>query len=383
MLQKEEYLFTHQDTLAKLHENLPLTEKLSFLHQMIREDFPFIDRVAIALFDEKTDMLKTYTHSTEGNDSPVTTYEAPLSAAPSLRAIIDHRRPRLVQDLNIFDKGTHEHTKRVAAKGYKASYTIPLYQSGTFIGFLFFNSLQAHPFDSKILRQIDIYGHLIALMVINELTAIRTLLAAVRAARSMTHYRDIETGSHIDRTAHYARLIARELAPSYNITDEQIEHIFLFSPMHDVGKIGIPDIILRKPGKLDEAEFDVMKTHPAKGREIIDAVLEDFSLGTFGHANILRNIAEFHHEAIDGSGYPKGLKGDEIPIEARISAVADVFDALTSRRTYKAAWNNERAFAMLRQMSNFKLDRDCVEALINNTAKLLEIQQRFRDEDLI
>lgn len=382
-MQSEEDLFTHQDTLAKLHENIPLTEKLRFLHQVIRQDFPFIDRLAIALFDEKTGMLKTYTHSTEGNDNPVATYEAPLNSAPSLHAIIEHRRPRLVQDLTIFAKGAHEHTKRVAAKGYKSSYTMPLYQSSIFIGFLFFNSMQEHPFKPKVLRQIDIYGHLIALMVINELAAIRTLLAAVRAARSMTHYRDLETGSHIDRTAHYARLIARELAPDYGISDEQIEHIFLFSPMHDVGKIGIPDTILRKPGKLDDTEFDVMKTHPVKGREIIDSVLEDFGLGALGHTNILRNIAEFHHEAVDGSGYPNGLKGEEIPIEARISAVADVFDALTSRRSYKAPWTNEQAFAVLRQMSNSKLDRDCVEALIGNVDKILEIQQRFRDNELI
>jgi HD-GYP domain-containing protein (c-di-GMP phosphodiesterase class II) len=382
-MQQQKDLFTHQDTLANLHENIPLTEKLRFLHQIIRQDFPFLDRLAIALFDEKTQILKTYTHSTEGNDSPVTTYEAPLSSAPSLHAIIEHRRPRLVQDLNIFSQGTHEHTKRIAAKGYKSSYTMPLYQGRTFIGFLFFNSLQAHPFTSHSLRQIDIYGHLVALMVINELTAIRTLIAAVRAARSMTHYRDLETGSHIDRTAHYARLIARELASNYDITDEQIEHIFLFSPMHDVGKIGIPDNILRKPSRLDDSEFDVMKTHPEKGREIIEAVLKDFSLGTFGHVDILRNIAEYHHEAMDGSGYPKGLKGDEIPIEARISAVADVFDALTSRRVYKAAWTNEEAFAVLQKMSNTKLDRDCVNALINNLDKVLAIQQQFRDEELI
>jgi HD-GYP domain-containing protein (c-di-GMP phosphodiesterase class II) len=382
-MQQQKDLFTHQDTLANLHENIPLTEKLRFLHQIIRQDFPFLDRLAIALFDEKTQILKTYTHSTEGNDSPVTTYEAPLSSAPSLHAIIEHRRPRLVQDLNIFSQGTHEHTKRIAAKGYKSSYTMPLYQGRTFIGFLFFNSLQAHPFTSQSLRQIDIYGHLVALMVINELTAIRTLIAAVRAARSMTHYRDLETGSHIDRTAHYARLIARELASNYDITDEQIEHIFLFSPMHDVGKIGIPDNILRKPSRLDDSEFDVMKTHPEKGREIIEAVLKDFSLGTFGHVDILRNIAEYHHEAMDGSGYPKGLKGDEIPIEARISAVADVFDALTSRRVYKAAWTNEEAFAVLQKMSNAKLDRDCVNALINNLDKVLAIQQQFGDEELI
>lgn len=381
-MSQEEDLFPHQDILAQLHESLPLSDKLRFLHQVIREDFPFIDRLSIALFDEKTSMLKTYTHSTEGA-SPLAAYEAPLAAASSLREIMQRRRPRVVQDLAIFAHGTQEHTKRVASTGYQASYTMPLYQSDTFIGFLFFNSFKPHPFVPEALRQIDIYGHLIALMVINELTAIRTLLAAVQAARSMTHYRDVETGSHIDRTAHYARLIARELAPRYNLSDEQIEHIFLFSPLHDIGKIGIPDSVLRKPGKLDEAEFKVMMTHPQKGREIIDVILEDFSLGTFGHVGIMRNIAEYHHEAIDGSGYPKGLKGDEIPIEARISAVADIFDALTSRRTYKAPWSNNDAFAMLRRLADTKLDRDCVDAMLKNIDKVEEIQQRFRDEGVV
>lgn len=382
MSSEKENLFSHQDTLAQLHENRPLSEKLGFLHQLIREDFPFIDRLAIALLDEKTGILKTYTHSTSEGKSPISAYETPLDAAPSLCEIMQRRRPRLVQDLTLFDNGTHQHTKQIAAKGYKASYTMPLYQNSVFIGFLFFNSYQPHAFGPSILRQIDIYGHLIALMVIGELTAIRTLLSAVRAARSMTHYRDVETGSHIDRTAHYARLIAKELAPRYYLKDEQIEHIFLFSPLHDIGKIGIPDSILRKPGKLDEHEFEIMKTHPEKGREIIDSILKDFSLGTsFGHVDILRNIAEYHHEAIDGSGYPRNLKGDEIPIEARISAVADVFDALTSRRTYKEPWSNQEAFAMLQRLADNKLDKDCVEVMINNIDKIKEIQQRFQDKE--
>ncbi len=375
-----ENLFLHQDTLAQLHEDRPLSDKLRFLHQLIREDFPFVERLAIALLDEKTNTLKTYTHSTADDATPLIAYEASLDDAPSLHEIIQKRRPRLVQDLAIFDQGKHRHTQKIREKGYRASYTMPLYQSGTFIGFLFFNSLEPHPFGPEILRQIDIYGHLIALVVINELTAIRTLLSAVKVARSMTHYRDLETGSHIDRTAHYARLIALELAPRYQLTDEQIEHIFLFSPLHDVGKIGIPDSILRKPGKLNDQEFEIMKTHPEKGREIIDEILKDFNLGTFGHVGILRNIAEYHHEAIDGSGYPRHLKGNEIPIEARISAVADVFDALTSSRTYKAAWSNEEAFAMLKRLADNKLDRDCVDALLNNEDKIVTIQQRFRDE---
>ena len=381
-MKQQEELFSHQDTLAKLHDSLPLSDKLHIIHQVIRQEFPFIDRLSVSLLDDKTNILKTYAHSTIGSN-PLTAYEVPLSAAPSLSEIIEHRRPRLIQDLAIFAQGEHKHTKRLADKGYKASYTMPLYQSGTFLGFLFFNSNQTHPFVPEVLRQIDIYGHLIALMVISELTAIRALLSAVRVARNMTHYRDMETGAHIERTAHYARLIAHEIAEHHHISDEQIEHIFMFSPLHDIGKIGIPDSILLKPGKLDEEETKVMMTHPEKGGEIINAILKDFGLGTFGHVNILRNIAVYHHEAIDGSGYPKGLKGDEIPIEARISSVADIFDALTSQRTYKDPWSNEEAFAQLGQLVDTKLDRDCVNAMLRNTDKIVEIQRRFRDVESI
>jgi len=379
---QQEKLFSHQDVLAKLHDNLPLSDKLRIIHQVIRQEFPFIDRLSISLLDDKTSILKTYTHSTIGSN-PLTAYEVPLSAAPSLSEIIKHRRPRIVQDLAIFAQGEHKHTKRLTNKGYKASYTMPLYQSGTFLGFLFFNSNQTHPFVPEVLRQIDIYGHLIALMVISELTAIRALLSAVRVARNMTHYRDMETGAHIERTAHYARLIAHEIAELHHISDEQIEHIFMFSPLHDIGKIGIPDSILRKPGKLNEEETKVMMTHPEKGGEIINAILKDFGLGTFSHVDILRNIAVYHHEAIDGSGYPGGLKGDEIPIEARISSVADIFDALTSQRAYKEPWSNEEAFAKLEQLADTKLDRDCVEAMLKNERKITDIQKLFRDEALL
>lgn len=371
MSPQEEDLFSRQDTLSLLNESLPLTDKLRFLHQAIRVDFPFIDRLSIALYDAKTETLKAYTHSAEGGEDPVATYEAPLSSAPSLCAIIENRRPRLVQDLDIFSKGTHEHTKRIAAKGYKSSYTIPLYQSGSFVGFLFFNSLKAHPFDPITLRQIDIYGHLIALMVVNELTVIRTLLATVHTTRSITKLRDAEKGAHIDRTAYYARLIALELAASYNLNAEKIEHIFLLSPLHEIGKTG----------KLNAEETEIMRTHTEKGCELVDTVLNDFNLETFGYVNIMRNIAEYHHKAVNGEGYSEELKGDEIPIEARIVAVADVFDALTSRHNYKAPWSNDDAFTMLRQLANTQLDRDCVEAMLKNTDQILEIQQRFRDKD--
>ena len=165
--------------------------------------------------------------------------------------------------------------------------------------------------------------------------------------------------------SYYARLIARHLAPRYGLSDEYVEKVFLFAPLHDVGKIGLPDSVLQKPGKLTAEEFELVKTHTLRGREIVDTLIADFELGDLEDVEALRNIAAYHHEAINGTGYPLGLAGSEIPLEARIIAVADVFDALTSRRSYKHAWSNDEAFALLRQLAGVKLDRDCVEVLLH------------------
>ncbi len=122
-----------------------------------------------------------------------------------------------------------------------------------------------------------------------------------------------------------------------------------------------------------------MNTHASKGRKMIDDIVVNFGFGNLSNIDILRNIAEFHHEAINGSGYPVGKMNNDIPLEARIIAVADVFDALTSSRPYKEAWSNERAFNMLKQLAGEKLDSDCVYALIENQKKIELIQQQFKE----
>jgi len=155
----------------------------------------------------------------------------------------------------------------------------------------------------------------------------------------------------------------------------------MFSPLHDIGKIGIPDNILLKPGKLDADEMTVMKTHATKGGEIVDDILNNFGLENFEYIDVLRNIAVCHHEAINGKGYPLGLTGDTIPLEARIVAVADVFDALTSKRSYKEAWSNEKAIQKLKQMSGESLDHDCVNALLKNMKEVEKIQKQFKENN--
>lgn len=369
----------HEDVLKELNRSAPIGEKLASVHRALRERYAFIDRVAVALYDPKTDLLKTFVDSTEGG-SPLARYEAKLASSESLQAILRNGRPRVVQDLSIFADVPTEHAQRIGARGYRASYTLPMYLDGSFFGFVFFNSFKEEPFTPESLHSLDVFGHLISLVIISEISHIQTLVGAIKSARSITHHRDYETGAHLDRMAHYAQLIARELADKYQLTDEYIEHVFLFAPLHDVGKIAIPDRILLKAGALNEQEREQMKGHALKGRQIIDEMLADFGLDGLPRLEVLRNIVQSHHEAIDGSGYPQGLKGDNIPIEARIIAVADVFDALTSARPYKSAWDNHSALEAMRRLAGVKLDRDCVEAMVKQRDKIEAIQMRFREE---
>jgi len=368
----------HHDALEELNKHTSLHEKLIATHKSVSEIFPFIVRIAIVIYDPETSVLKTYMHSS-GEDNPLDNFQTYLDDAPSLKAILNKGLPRVVNSMVTFDDGQHEHTKRIGRQGYAASYTLPMFNNGVFFGFLFFNSDEKDVFTESVLRQIDVYSHLISLMVVNELVSIHTLSAVVKATGRITHERDPETGSHLDRMSRYSRIIASTLADKYHLNDEYIEHLFMFSPLHDIGKISIPDNILLKPDKLNENEKNIMQTHAQKGREMIDDLLRNFGLENIQHIDMLRNIAEFHHETINGKGYPAGLKGDDIPIEARIVAVADVFDALTSIRPYKEAWSNSKAFQYLSELAGEILDHDCVNALINNIDKIEEIQKKFKE----
>lgn len=372
-------MFDHTDDLAALNTSSSLQEKLLCVHQTVQKQLPFVARIAIAVYDPKSGVLKTFLHSS-GDENPLPNYQTQLDSAPSLKEILRHDKPRVVNNMVTFEKGESEHTRRIGRSGYAASYTMPMFYNGVFFGFLFFNSFETDVFHEENLRQLDIYGHMLSLMVINELGAIRTLAAAVKTTQKIGHARDPETGSHLDRMSRYARIIASTLSEKYQLDDSYIEHVFLYSPLHDIGKVGIPDKILLKAGPLTDEEREIMKTHSQKGVEMIDELIKNFGLEGFGEIDILRNIAESHHESMDGSGYPNGKRGKEIPLEARIVAVADVFDALTSRRPYKDAWTNAEAFALLLKLAGKTLDRECVDALMWNVDKLEQIQNEFRED---
>ena len=193
----------------------------------------------------------------------------------------------------------------------------------------------------------------------------RELETLLKLAKAGEH-RDKETGNHIVRMAKYSRLIAEAL----DMAREKCDLIEVAAPMHDIGKVGIPDHVLLKPGKLSAEELDIMKTHARIGYQILQHSPSNYlSMGA--------EIALGHHERYDGSGYPNGLKGKAIPQESRIVAVADVYDALTSPRPYKKAWSSEEGLAYLTANKGTHFDPDCVDAFIFQFSNVTLIQQLF------
>jgi len=197
-----------------------------------------------------------------------------------------------------------------------------------------------------------------------------TRLEVVHRLGRAAEYKDNETGMHVVRMSKIAHLLAVALGMS----DEDAKLLLHASPMHDIGKIGIPDGVLLKPGKLDPDEWEVMKTHSQIGAEILGDHPSPLM-------QMARLVALTHHEKWDGSGYPKGLKGEDIPLVGRITALADVFDALTSQRPYKKAWPVEDAVQLIRDNSGKHFDPKLVEVFLDKLPEIQAICERYREPD--
>ena len=296
-----------------------------------------------------------------------------LFATDGARAlqIAQQQRPDLIL-LDVMMPHMDGHSVCLALKADRATAAIPV----IFVTALTEAKDEARGFDVGAVDYITkpVSAPVVRARVRTHLSLVRTeelretRLQIVQRLGRAAEYKDNETGMHVIRMSHFAQVLALALG----FSPAWAEDLLNAAPMHDVGKIGIPDAVLRKPGPLDADEWTVMRRHPQIGAEIIGE-------HAGGVLHLAHTIALTHHEKWDGSGYPKGLAGTGIPVASRIIALADVFDALTARRPYKEPWSIDDTLAHLRAQAGKHFDPDMVEVFIAQLPQLLVIKERWPD----
>ncbi|MBF0377859.1 MAG: two-component system response regulator [Desulfamplus sp.] len=222
-------------------------------------------------------------------------------------------------------------------------------------------------------------------LMVAERTRMLTLTqdVTIESLGNLAEYRDQETGGHIKRTKNYVKSLALNINSNQRfkavLTKDYIDLLTKSAPLHDIGKVGVPDSILLKPGRLTDEEFEEMKKHTIYGRDIIAA--SEKSLGEESFLTLAREIAYTHHEKWDGSGYPEGTKGDEIPLSGRIMAIADVYDALISKRVYKSPFHHAKALEIIAKGSGTHFDPDIANTFIEHENEFRLIALKYADFD--
>jgi HD-GYP domain-containing protein (c-di-GMP phosphodiesterase class II) len=266
-----------------------LGSELKVIHEMISSRYPFVERVAVAVYDPILDALTTFVSS---NDDQVMLkhYEAKLAQVPSLAALAASRHSRVVNDITQEFSTPSVHSTWLKERGYSASYTCPIFQDGILGGFLFFDSKEAGMFTSEVASFLDIYAHLISQIFLLQLRVAHGVLGMVQVAVGLARIRDLETGQHLERLANYSRIMTRAVSEKYGLDDEFGRYVELFAPLHDIGKVGIPESVLLKPGSLNEDEWVIMRSHVQIAEKIVKKMTSDMNLQDTLLARVMRNI---------------------------------------------------------------------------------------------
>ena len=360
------------DLTEKINSNQSFSETLKYIFNSFNHYLPYT-YIGIALLSDTTPKTVIASYGIgqaqhTGLAEELLGYEAILDDT-SLGQIMNLREPRIINDMDIYfeTRPINQYSKIVMDFGICSSVTLPLSANGIPLGFIFFSSDQKNVYEPHHIEFLKIISNSIALSFQKNIFMDELLYSSVLALAKLSEARDEDTGEHLVRMANYVELIANELKKEERyesvLTREYVDNLVKFSPMHDIGKVGIPDHILLKPAKLTIDEFEVMKTHTVYGANVLKEAENNInrrgrSLFTMGI-----EIALNHHEKFDGSGYPNGGSGDEIPLSARIVAVADVFDALMSKRPYKEPFTFDETMKIILEGKGKHFDPMIVDAL--------------------
>ncbi|GAK83807.1 two-component response regulator [Vibrio ponticus] len=327
--------------------------------------------------------LSTYhTEDITRDEIPLEFEEIAIRQGSSIDQIISQSQYRIIDNLNKLPETRH--IQMLKESGYLSSLAYPVVHRDKVIGIVFFNSKTPNLFQSEQVKKDFFYvAHIIAtlkIMVFERQSHFNKLLTI---ALKIGHERDPETAQHLVRIGRYSEALARLLTRyKPEITTQFIHRIKCYAPFHDIGKYRIPDEILFSTNTFTPQERAVMNQHTIYGEEIITNVVSMADLTNIPSEEVtfLKNIIRHHHEAFDGTGHPDGLAHAHIPLEARIVTLADVFDALLTKRPYKEPWSVEEVVSFIKQKSGSLFDPLCVEVLLNNLDEMMHIRQTFADE---
>lgn len=367
--------------IEKIEENQPFRETLDFIYRSFSPYIPYT-HIGVALIDRDTRRIRaSYGVSARRHArlaKRLIGYTAPLDST-SLGKVIESGEPRVINDLKKYLKGRndiHYYNQILLEEGIRSSIAFPLVSNNAPVGIIFFSSDRKNVYGPAHIDFLKVLANSIMLSLEKTIMLDDMIVSSTLSLATLAEERDNDTGDHLMRMRKYSRLIAELLAgdPRFSgqVDPDYVDDIERFSPLHDIGKVAIRDNILLKPGRLTPEEFKIMKTHTTYGAHVLR--MADDNLRKQGH-DVFRmgiEIAESHHERWDGTGYPYGKRGRRIPLSARIVAVADVFDALTSRRVYKPAYSFEKSFEIISGESGTHFDPDIIAILLQNKAKLRE-----------
>lgn len=362
-----------------LDQRQPIQDRLRWIHERLQAVDGHLERLAFALYQPRNDLLSTFvSHNSRGPN--LSFYDTHLAGIPSLQALARARRSRVIDDMEAELPTRSAHSRWLLQHGWRSSYTVPLFREEHLLGFLFLNGFEPGLFTPELRQQIDPHLELLGAVLNQELSTGDSLRVAVQLALKLTGLRDPETGAHVERVSLYSRLIAMELGKRRALRSDFAEDIYLFAALHDVGKVGIADEILLKPGPLNPEERREMELHVQQGSELIEEMLSGLRLVADPKVAMLRHVVAGHHEKLDGSGYPLGLTAEEISLEARIVAVADIYDALSNVRPYKPALPMAEVEQIMKGMAERgQIDAECLEILLESREQRQAIAAAYRD----
>lgn len=380
-----EKMFNEQKTLEEfknlVSQTYHMDDIVDMLFDSLNEAFD-IDRVGIAFVDYRRGcIVAEYGVASYQNLYLGPGYEVKMSNT-SLKRFLNNHQGLINNDVPAsYQKNPHSLSlKLISEEGIGSNMIVPLVSNNVVFGFIFVSSKNKGHFTSEDLRLTSKIVYEIS-GPLNRSYLLKIVLSKMTTTfAKLVDRKDNETGDHILRMVRYSTIIAEGIRKlnmaSHPMDNKMILEIERHASVHDIGKVGIPDDILKKPGKLTNEEWEIMKTHVTIGSEIFAEMRSDFGMFDPDFYKVAENIVKFHHEKFDGSGYPYKLRGEEIPLVARIVALADVFDALTSERVYKAAFAFDEALDIIEESRGKHFDPVVVDAFMNEIESIKRVYDR-------